>query len=1309
MKKIGLLLGTLLLLLLAHTGYAQSLACNDFITVSLDENCSFTLMPEHVLEGFEPDNCVVEIDKTPPSGNGPWVPGNLGVNDIGNVYVVRVRHVPSGVMCWGNVETVDKLKPVLACEGFSTVSLNGGGPVNVATNTLSITASDACSNVTLSPASLAYDCPDLGVHIVQLSATDAYNNTRTCSHTVLVTDGDNCEACVSECPASLNVSYDEGNNDLLADFLNNNWAAFEPYGNALFNVTCNYMDSSYTIDYQPGTAGVSWFTRRWQWTDAGGDVTACEQAILFPRTHTVTVQGRVYIDTDTDCVSDAGEQGVGQYPIVVTRIPSGTTSIIYPQSDGTYSAEIIFDVQDASAELSLTLPPFVNPVCPTALNVPNLTGNPSVVFDMGLQSAGDCPRMQVDIGNLFIRRCGTNSFMVKYCNEGLDTAYNAVVTVDLDALIDIIGASETYTVSGPEELITFEIGDVAPFECGTINIQALVSCDAIPGQTLCNEATITPSAPCDGAWQGAEIEASAACVGDSVQLILTNKGPGDMSIPLNYIVVEDFIMYRDGSFHLAANESVTITVPSNGATWRIEAQQENGYPNAAVTVAAIEGCGGINVLGLINALGVNDNGIGYDQYCGVVVASCDPNDKNAVPVGAGADQIIRANEWIEYKIRFQNTGTDTAFRVVVVDTLSPLLNAGSIELGAASHPYRLDIFPGGILNFVFDPIALPDSNVNEPASHGFLEFRIAQQPDLPDGTRLENTVAIYFDQNEPVFTNTAFHTVGYPFTILPPLEFTAEGISPTCHGAADGVLVIHPEGGLAPYTFTWSNPALQGDSLNNLTAGQYHLTITDSRGMTQSSTFVLVEPELLQLALEASPTLGNDNNGTASAQAVGGTIPYTWLWNNSATTQQISGLPAGVYSVVITDANGCTQQGAIEVQQNVLPLFVASITTPVLCNGSADGAIALNVYGGLSPYSFTWAEPGLEGDSPSGLAAGLYHLTITDQLGAQFSEAYQITEPASITPNLSAVPTTGNDNSGSVSSEVAGGTAPYTWLWNNGATTQQISGLPAGVYSVVITDSNGCTQSAEAVVQQTVLPLTAQSETLDPLCFGSANGAIAVHVSGGLSPYTFTWNAPGVEGDSPSGLTAGTYQVTISDNFGGEIVETLVLNDPAPVAALISSTPSQAGAPTGTATVQASGGTPPYLYVWSNGATTSTVTELTAGTYTVEITDAHGCTDTESVVVEQTVSSSHPDDQAPVRIQPNPAHDRITVALHGSLADWSRLDLLSADGRLLQRIAGSDLTPEFQLSLNAVHHGGFIVLVLHRHDGSLWSGKVLVH
>jgi uncharacterized repeat protein (TIGR01451 family) len=917
MKKVGLPLILCCLLLLAGQTHAQSLVCNDLVQIALDNNCTYTMQPEDILEGTIFPNCIVQVDKVLPLGNGPWVPAVFGPADAGKTYQARVTHLPSGNKCWGSVKLEDKLPPALDCTGATTIDLNAANPANIAAIGLNINAFEPCGTFTYSPASFQFDCADLGVNIVQLTATDAIGNTSTCLHTVLVSGTEACSPCVSQCPDPVTLTYDEGNNQLLPEFQNNNWAAFDTYGDALFSSNCTYIDSTYFVDYQVGTAGQNWFNRQWVWVDGGGQFITCQQIISFPTTHKVTISGEIYLDGNDNCTADPTDQRINVFPLILTLQPSGATQSVPVNANGTYSTSVVFDVNTTDAWLSLQLPPGVNPVCASAINVQNSTINPTVDFDFGIQTNGDCPKMQVDLGDVFLRKCSQNAFFINYCNTGLDTAFGAYVTLDLDPSISFVSADISPTVSGSDSIYTFQLGNVPPFFCGSFRVISYVSCNTVLGQTLCNEVQIFPDIPCSGAWQGAKIEANAVCEGDSVSLTLKNVGIQNMGSQLNYIVVEDFIMYKDGNFQLNAGETLNIKTKANGAAWRIEADQEPGYPEVITVMAAIEGCGGTNNPGVILSLGQPLDSPTSDEQCGPVLASCDPNDKTAIPTGITADNIIRANQPLDYKIRFQNTGNDTAFKVVIVDTLSNLLNAQTLEAGASSHPYRLEIYPGNILHFVFDPIALPDSNVNEVESHGFVNFRIQQQPDLPDGTVIENQVAIYFDKNEPVFTNIAFHTIGYPFIPNPPLVVTSVQHNPSCAGLANGEIEVAVNGGIPPYNYQWSDPNLQGNSLADLPPGTYQVTITDSYRGEWINSFTLVAPAALDVTLSATPASNNASDGTASVTASGGTGQYVNLWNTGATTANIGNLEAGEYTVTATDNNGCTQIGTVFVDELV--------------------------------------------------------------------------------------------------------------------------------------------------------------------------------------------------------------------------------------------------------------------------------------------------------------------------------------------------------------------------------------------------------
>ncbi len=209
------------------------------------------------------------------------------------------------------------------------------------------------------------------------------------------------------------------------------------------------------------------------------------------------------------------------------------------------------------------------------------------------------------------------------------------------------------------------------------------------------------------------------------------------------------------NFSLAPQQSFSVAVPADGATWRMEATK---LDDGTLTATALENCGGLTP-GLITAFWLDKGPLESDFDCRQVIGSYDPNLKSAVPAGAGLNYTITANRPVQYTIDFQNTGTDTAYRVLLRDVLPAAFDLNTFRAGFSSHPCTWEI-RGNTLDVLFSPIALPDSNVNEPASRGFFSFELDQKPNLPDGTFFQNTAAIIFDFNPPIITNTVYHTIG---------------------------------------------------------------------------------------------------------------------------------------------------------------------------------------------------------------------------------------------------------------------------------------------------------------------------------------------------------------------------------------------------------------------------------------------------------------------------------------------------------------------------------------------------------------------
>jgi hypothetical protein len=250
-----------------------------------------------------------------------------------------------------------------------------------------------------------------------------------------------------------------------------------------------------------------------------------------------------------------------------------------------------------------------------------------------------------------------------------------------------------------------------------------------------------------------------------VRFTIKNIGIGDMQSSADYIVVEDAVMLRQAPFQLNAGDSTIIAVPTNGSTWWVQLDQVPFHPGNSAPAVSVEGCStnGTFTTGYVTQFANNDADPWIDIDCTPNTGSYDPNDKQGFPVGYGAEHYIRPGTEIEYMIRFQNTGTDTAFTVRITDTLSLWLDPATIRPAVSSHPYQFNLTGQGIAEFLFENILLPDSNVNQAGSNGFVKFSIYPRADAPLETLVENTAAIYFDFNEPVVTNTTRHRLGENF------------------------------------------------------------------------------------------------------------------------------------------------------------------------------------------------------------------------------------------------------------------------------------------------------------------------------------------------------------------------------------------------------------------------------------------------------------------------------------------------------------------------------------------------------------------
>lgn len=440
-----------------------------------------------------------------------------------------------------------------------------------------------------------------------------------------------------------------------------------------------------------------------------------------------------------------------------------------------------------------------------------------------------------------------------------------------------------------------------------------------------------------------------------------------------------------------------------------------------------------------------------------------------------------------------------------------------------------------------------------------------------------------------------------------------------CNGAANGSATVTAGGGNSTYTYAWSNGTTAA-SANNLAAGTYLVTVSDGENCTSSSSVVISQPEVLVAHATATAQTANGvNDGTATAVPTGGTSTYTYAWSNGGTTATITGLAPGIYTVAVTDANACSAVETVTVNSFNCALSANMASTNVTCFGANNGTATVSLNGAANPVTFLWNN-GATTPSVSSLAAGNYSVEVMDANNCPATLNVSISEPTQLAANTTSTnETAAGANDGTATASPTGGISGYTYAWSTGATTASINGLAPGTYTVVVTDANACTASQSVVVNAFNCAIATQTAVSNVSCAGAANGSIALSQTGGTAPFTYLWSN-GATTSTISNLAPGTYTASLTDVNGCQAVASSNVTEPAAYSnfAVQTTHPVCPNEATGSASASISGGTMPYNYLWSNGATSSSINNLTVGTYTLVLTDANGCATNTSVAIAAT-------------------------------------------------------------------------------------------
>ncbi len=463
--------------------------------------------------------------------------------------------------------------------------------------------------------------------------------------------------------------------------------------------------------------------------------------------------------------------------------------------------------------------------------------------------------------------------------------------------------------------------------------------------------------------------------------------------------------------------------------------------------------------------------------------------------------------------------------------------------------------------------------------------------------------------------NSASDGINIIVNPLPNADWIAN--DPTCAGIQNGSIQLNNVSGQDPIQFSW-NGFNGSDRLLNLGAGSFELTLLDANQCTNSFAFELNEPELLLVTADINALACNGNaTGSITLSVDGGLAPYTYLWSTGAREEKIEHLEAGLYEVTITDANECELIESYTLN-DVSGISIAVSTERVSCFGGADGQLSVAVVGGSGVYDFSWNNGASESELDQ-LSAGFYILTLTDSNDCETITQIQIHEPSEIIVSETlAMESCFESGDGSIEILVEGGTGTYTYLWNNDNVDQNQYDLSAGIYSVIVKDENACEQTFEFILAPKE-ELVLESQLYGSYCNGSTDGSIELNVLNAQGELNIEWDND-LEGLNPQNLSAGTYEVNITDENGCSVSEIFELFEAPEIEVVydLENASCFEGA-NGFIEITEIIGKGPFVINWDSGIEDLKITDLSAGLHSVTILDANDCSKVFDFEIEEPV------------------------------------------------------------------------------------------
>ncbi|QHT66432.1 T9SS type A sorting domain-containing protein [Rhodocytophaga rosea] len=688
------------------------------------------------------------------------------------------------------------------------------------------------------------------------------------------------------------------------------------------------------------------------------------------------VKGTIYEDTNGNCKKDPGENGLADR-IVFTRPGNYFTS---SDSFGNYALVVDSGSYTIQQVIPTEKAAIIKQVCPANSASYSVQFTASAETILGKDFANQTillPYLSVSVSSDRRRRCMTNTTIVSYCNSGKGEAENAQIYVKLPEYVVLKSASSAYTVD-KEGNYVFSIDSIAANTCGSFNIQDSVICGNpdIRGLTQCTKVWITPAndrIPSEN-WDHSDINVKAKCLENGrVRLGIYNTGKGSMADSSAFRIYLDAQLVFTSSYKLGQGDSLILQVPANGQTVRLEADQHLHHPSKKQSYITVEACG-INDNGTVSKGYVNQQPQEEEEpeiatECLPIIDSFDPNDKAVSPQGVSSEYYTPTNKALDYVIRFQNTGTDVAYKVVVVDTLSSHLDISTLQVGAVSHPYKLSVSGKGklVLTFTFNNINLPDSTRDQLASNGFIKFSIKPLASIAEKTVIENYADIFFDFNEPVRTNTVFNSIyDIPATVVEAVRLNPSVVCQTTNTTiqAGGSRSICEQDtiilqAVSPLQGQGSWKRVQGTgiiedihSAQSLVSGLgYGENVFEWKVSANTCTDSLRAPvSITRLPKPTTPIITQAGNDSLVCNVIG--AEYEWSLNGDIleqTSKSIYVNKAGTYRVRVKDSVGCISEesAAFSFVLTAIDTYLSSLIN-VYPNPSS-GRITISIPASLGP------------------------------------------------------------------------------------------------------------------------------------------------------------------------------------------------------------------------------------------------------------------------------------------------------------------------------------------------------------------------